>query len=262
MPLTLIAIVAVIGIVTWLLSTEGVWGAASTLICVVLSGLVAMNFYEPAAMYLVHFLPAASDYADFVALVGIFGLATFGLRELMAYLTPVDIALPDLLDTIGKWGVSLVTGYVTAAILLTALHTAPLPRDFLDFHPEQPMFFGLYPDRQWLGFVQYVSEHSLSRRVAVIDSVTSMPVVDPLTQQQMFLPHAFDGGYRKVGDPQAPHPNTIWPSFPIRYAMRRSQIEQGGSGEGAAAAPLRARPRSRRRRRPQRRRVLGGLAAT
>jgi hypothetical protein len=242
MPVILIAIVAVIAIVTWLLSTEGVWGAASTLMCVVLSGLVAMNFFEPAAMYLIHFVPKISDYADFVCLVGLFGLATFGLRELTAYLTPVDIRVPDVLDNIGKWLVSAATGYVTAAILLTAVHTAPLPRDFFDFHPEQPMFFGMYPDRQWLGFVQFVSEHSLSRTVSATDPVTNQPVVDALTQQPLFLPHTFDGGYRKVGDPQAPHPNVIWSSFPIRYAMRRSQIEKGAGGEAAPTQPLPAVP--------------------
>ena len=229
MPLTLVGLLAIIGIITWLLSTEGAWGAASTLVCVVISGLVAMNFFEPAALYLSAFVPAISIYADFVSLVGIFGLCVIGLREATEYLVPTDIRVQDMLDLVGKWGFAAATGYVTMAILLTALHTAPLPRDFFDFRPETPVFFGLAPDRQWLGFTQYVSEHSLStKRSPVVDPVTKRPVIDPVTKSPLHMPNVFDGMIRNAGDPQSPHPNVVWASFPIRYAMRRSQIEKGG----------------------------------
>lgn len=221
MPLILLALLVIIGVITWLLSQEGIWGAASTLLCVVVSGLIAMNFFEPAAMYLTHFVPATLEYADFVCLVGIFGGLVFGLRTLTEYLAPTDIRVPDLLDTIGKWGFGAITGYVTMAFLLTALHTAPLSRNVFDFQPEQPAFLGIAPDRQWLGFTQYVSEHALANRV----------IYDQATRQK--LPNIFDGMVKKIGDA----PNTVWSSFPIRYAMRREQIEKGqftGAGGGAA----------------------------
>jgi hypothetical protein len=229
-------LILILGVVTWLVATEGVWGAASTLVCVVISGLIAMNFFEPLALYLNYFVPALSEYVDFISLVGLFAVSTIVLRESTAYLSPVDIRMPDLLDLVGKWVVAAVVGYVTMAILLTALHTAPLPREFFDFRPESPTFFGIAPDRQWLGFVQYVSEHSLKRTVTVIDPVTKQPLLDPLTRQPLTMPNIFDGQFRRVGDPQTPHPNSIWSSFPIRYAMRRAQIEQGGVA--AATQPL------------------------
>ena len=53
--------IGIIGVITWLLSTEGIWGAASTLLCVVISGLLAMNFFEPAALYLTFFVPALAE---------------------------------------------------------------------------------------------------------------------------------------------------------------------------------------------------------
>jgi hypothetical protein len=226
MPLILIALLAIVGVVTWLLSTEGIWGAASTLLCVVVSGLFAMNFFEPAAMYLTHFVPAAAEYADFVSLVGIFAVLVTALRELTEYLAPVDIRVPDLLDAVGKWGFAAVTGYVTMAFLLTALHTAPLPREIFDFRPETPVFFGIAPDRQWLGFTQYVSEHSLQIKVRFTDPSTGKPYEGP---------NIFDGMVKKIGDA----PNNVWSSFPIRYAMRRSQIERGEfvAGGGPAAKP-------------------------
>ena len=216
----LFALIAIVGIITWLLSQEGIWGAASTLVCVVVSGLVAMNFFEPAAMYLSFFVPAAGEYADFVCLLGLFAGGTIGLRELTEYLAPTDIRVPDLMDTIGKWAFAAITGYVTMAILLTALHTAPLPREIFDFRSESPVFFGFSPDRQWLGFTQYVSEKSLPNRV-VYDQVS-----------RKYEPNIFDGHTKKVGD----SPNLVWSSFPIRYAMRRSLIEKGQYAGGAATA--------------------------
>jgi hypothetical protein len=219
----LFCLIAIIGVIAWLLSTEGVWGAASTLLCVIVSGLIAMNFFEPAAMYLTHFVPAAAAYADFVCLVGLFAGLVIGLRELTEYLAPVDIRVPDLLDTIGKWGFAAVTGYVTMAFLLTALHTAPLPREIFDFRPETPVFFGIAPDRHWLGFTQYVSEHSLQREITSMDPATGKPYSGP---------NIFDGMVRKIGDAE----NTVWSSFPIRYAMRRSQIEKGEFVGGVAGA--------------------------
>jgi hypothetical protein len=217
----LFCLIAVIGVITWLLSQEGIWGAASVLVIVVLSGLVAMNFFEPAAILLTRFVPAVGNYADFICLVGLFAGSVFGLRYLSEYLVPVDIRVPDMLDMIGKWGFAAATGYVTMAILLTSLHTAPLPREFFDFKPETPIFLGVAPDRQWLGFTQYVSERSLANYTGF----------DQATQKA--LPNIFDGQIRKVGD----SPNAIWSSFPIRYATRRSMIARGENAGGLAAPP-------------------------
>ena len=47
-----------------------------------------------------------------------------------------------------RWTCGLATGYVTVAFLLTALHTAPLPREFLGFSGEKKNFFGIGADRQ------------------------------------------------------------------------------------------------------------------
>jgi hypothetical protein len=131
------------------------------------------------------------------------------------------------------------TGYLTVAILLTSLHTAPLPREFMGFKPEKNNFFGFAPDRQWLGFTQYVSEKPLAQLFAI-------KVGDKIK----IVAQAFDGEFKIVGDPMKPYsvkdstgtdvPQAIWPSFPIRYAMRR---EQGGGGQSAAAVtPIQAIP--------------------
>ena len=212
-------LLAVIGLVTWCVASEGVWGAALVFLCTLLSGLLAMNFFEPLAALLQSVLPQYAVYCDSVSLVGLFIGFVFGLRLATERIAPVFIGLPDMAESIGRWVFGAAAGYVTAAFLLTALHTAAVPRDYLGFTAEGPNFFGVNIDRQWLGFTQYVSEKSLAN-------------FRFQNEQRELIPHRFDGPYFPVGDPNSPYPNKVWPSFPIRYAARRSQF-----GGGPVAAP-------------------------
>lgn len=223
-----IACLAVVGVVVWCVSTEGLWGAAHTFLCVLLSGLLAMNFFEPAAGFLDGMLGNYKNYSDVIALVGLFTAFIFGLRLGTEHLCPTFIQLPNNFDQVGRWAFGALTGYLTMAILLTALHTAPFPREFMGFKPERANFFGMAPDRQWLGFTQYVTEKSFSKIIAQ-DRVTK----ELVTQ-------AFDGKYELMGDPSQPYPNRIWPSFPIRYAMRRQQ--GSGASSGPAPTPVAVQP--------------------
>jgi hypothetical protein len=167
------------------------------------------------------------NYSDVIALVGLFTAFIFALRLGTEHLCPVFIQLPSAADQAGRWVFAGLTGYLTMAILLTALHTAPLPREFMGFKPEAANFLGMAPDRQWLGFTQYVTEKPFSRIIAK----------DPETKELVTL--AFDGKYERMGDPSQPYPNRIWPSFPIRYAMRRQQT---GGSTGPAPAPVAVQP--------------------
>ena len=220
-----IACLAVVGITVFYVSSEGAWGAAHAFLCVLFASLLAMNFFEPLAGFLEGMLPSYRNYMDTIALVGLFIGLTFALRMGSESLAPLYIGLPATLDQAGKWAFGALTGYLTMAFLLTALHTAPLPREFMGFKPERNNFFGMAPDRQWLGFVQYVTEKSFGWYM----------YQDPDTKQK--IPHAFDGKYEKLGNKTAYYPNTIWPSFPIRYAMRRDRIDNNLPVGGAAAAP-------------------------
>ena len=188
------------------------------LVIVLLSGLLAMNFFEPLAMFLEENIASSGSWRyrwDFIALVGLFGGFVFAFRSAAEYLSPTFMQVHPLVHEIARWSCGLLTGYVTMAILLTALHTAPLPREFLGFTPERKNFFGMTaPDRQWLGFTQYVSERVFkSGRI-------------------------FDGPRITVGD----YEKKIWPSFPIRYASRRELLAAGesrrsGSGKSKILKP-------------------------
>jgi hypothetical protein len=190
-------------------------------LCVLLAGLLAMNFFEPLAGALQGLSGPGSQWAsrwDFIALVGLFAGLVFGLRLIAERTATADIELEDLTNEIGRWGFGFLTGYVTIAVLLTSLHTAPLPRQVRATSVEEPFgfraeggnFFGMSPDYQWLAFTQFVSRKGLRRGDEFV----------------------FDAPKYNVGDYHGE-----WPSFPLRYAARREQLAgptlaPGGGGGG------------------------------
>jgi hypothetical protein len=205
-----VLILLVIAGVTWCVASEGPWGAASTLIAVILSGLLAMNFFEGLASM----FPASVEWqnrADVIALLGLFAGFVAALRYALDYLMPTQIEVQPMAYDGVRWALGAATGYVTAAILLTALHTAPLPREFLGFRAERPNLFDTAaPDRQWLSFTQHASEHIF-------------------TTGNVFDATSFEK-YPSSG-------MSTWSSFPIRYAERRERYASGGAISTASAAP-------------------------
>ncbi len=206
-----VLLLIILAAVTYTVAGEGAWGAAVTCISVILAGLIAMNFFEPICNSLL-----GSDYywqarLDLVVLVGLFAAAVAGIRAGADYLSPTYIGVHRMLHEGARWGCGLLTGYITMAFLLTALHTAALDREFIGFKAERANFFGLSPDRQWLGFTQWTTERVFCKSPARI----------------------FDGPVIVLGEPGAV-PNNVWPSFPIRYATRRER------GAGAPVATKQA----------------------
>ncbi|MBA4182354.1 MAG: hypothetical protein C0506_17365, partial [Anaerolinea sp.] len=126
----------------------------------------------------------------------IFSLLVFLLRMATDYLMPTYVEVHGLLWDIGRWALGAATGYAMVAIILTSLHTAPLPREFAGFTPERGNFLNMAPDRQWLAFVQYLSQKSFSTGTGQI----------------------FD--YADESTPGTP-PGWQFATFPIRYAHRR-----------------------------------------
>jgi len=222
----------VVGIVAFLVSNEGVWGAALTLLCTIFSGILAMNVFEPLAAFFQSGIPSFEHFWDFIALTGVFGISVFLMRLATDQLAPTSPEVPALVYDIGRFGFALMTGYVTMAFLLTALHTAPIGREVavIGFKPEADNFFGVAaPDRQWLAFNQYFSEKVMgSQRI-------------------------FDGPQFAVSGVEkqfAGAKKGTWPSFPIRYAARREDYPpkkagltggkkglQGSSGSGQTQQP-------------------------
>lgn len=228
-------LIAVVAGVTWCVASEGAWGAAFTFLSVVISGLLAMSLFESVAGFLQRTVAGSYEWQhrwDIIALVGLFALGVFAMRSATEQLMPVDIEVHGLAFDVTRWGCGFLAGYTTMAFLLTALHTAPLPREFLGFTPEPDRrsgpLGGLAPDFQWLGFTHYVTENAFRKSGGPI----------------------WDGPMYAIVDGAAGEPGEVktWPSFPIRYASRRAQYygtaqqvtpSQPAVGGGA---PTQARP--------------------
>lgn len=238
-------IAGTIGLVAWCVAAEGAFGAGTIFISVIVSGLLAMNFFEPLADKLDE-IAIIGPKADMLALVGLFAVLLTGMRLACEKLCPTYISVQGLIHDLGRWGFGILTGYVTAGILLTALHTSPLPREFLGFTPERSnLLLGAFsPDRDWLGFTQYISERPFSK----------MQIDDHPALGGIHIKRVFDGrtayhwrfrGQEESDGMTPEEKNTarqqaqaateiVMPSFIVRYADRRERLN-GGAAEAAPA---------------------------
>lgn len=211
-----ILMLLILAVVTWCVASEGAWGAGLTFLSVLFAGLFAMNWFEPLADNLSGMAPGWAFHWDIVALLGLFTGFIFLFRFLTDSLMPTYVEVQPLVYNLARWGIAAATGYIVVAVLMTSLHTAPLPRSFMGFDPGpgRKQFFGLGPDIQWLALTQYISEKSLSKpHGPVFDSVA----------------------FERIPGQQATLQN--WSSFPIRYATRRESFMAGGAAAAAPAAP-------------------------
>ncbi|MBB02679.1 MAG: hypothetical protein CMJ47_08540 [Planctomyces sp.] len=195
-------LLAILGVTTWVVASEGAWGATLNFFCVLFAGLLAMNFFEPTAELLAANVPLGASWRnrwDFIALMGLFILLVSLFRVGTEQLMPNFLEVHPIAHDGIRWVAAAATGYVTIAIVLTSLHTANLPRTFVGFEPARDNFLGMAaPDRQWIGFTQYVTEKAYRRG-------ENGPV--------------FDGSQVTLTDGK----QVYLPSFVIRYATRRGQ---------------------------------------
>lgn len=202
-------LVLIVAAVTWSVASEGAWGSVFNFFSVVFAGLIATNYFEPLAAIMQPSLPRGdwAMRADYLAFMGLFAGLVFLFRLITDKIVPDLMEIHPLAYDIIRWITAVATGYATMAILLTSLHLTALPRNFIGFTPERANFLNMdSPDRRWLGFVQYNSEHIFRRG-------PKGPI--------------FDGPIYSVGNGQ---PQEVWSSFIIRYASRRENARSLAGG--------------------------------
>lgn len=208
--------------VTWAVASQGMWGAALMLFNVLFAGLLAMNFFEPLANLAGTIFGTGGDYwYDVVSIMLLFIVAIALLRMLTDNLSPLLVRFSLPLDQAGRWVFAMWTAWLTIGFLATAVHTAPLPRDFLGFSPERERFLRWHllsaPDRQWLAYTQRGSEKLFDR--------------GPQYRFDVWRGEVWRQG-QSVGD--APDPREAARLFIARYATRRA-IAAGGEASAAPA---------------------------
>jgi hypothetical protein len=152
MILTLI-LLAVFVTVTAALWKEGLWSSLVMLLNVVLAATVATAWYEKLVAVLEPRLPSYTYLLDFVSMWALFCLLILGLREATDRISRTKVKLRRPVELFGGPFVAALVGWVMTCFTAATLHTAPVPRAFVQPTPEARMFFGLAPDRKWLSWV-------------------------------------------------------------------------------------------------------------
>jgi hypothetical protein len=150
-------------LMTYALSSEGLWGAALMFFNVVFGGLIAFNFYEPLAR-LIDSTGIGWGFSDTLSLMLIFCVAVLLLRMTTESIAPAMVRFPMPIYHAGRFIFALGTSLVTMAILILAFHVAPVHKKVfgaIDYKYKPP--FGMGLDHQWLGFFQYTTGEVFAR---------------------------------------------------------------------------------------------------
>ena len=148
---------------------EGIFTALTTLVNVIIAGLITFNFYEPLAnlldtVFAKSFMAGVEDYLVMVTLF----CGTLALLRVAANnLANRTIEFPAALNQIGGAGVGLITGYLASGFIVCLLQTIPWHQNFLEFSPRAADEGGLRrllpADRVWLSLMRHAGAASLSR---------------------------------------------------------------------------------------------------
>jgi uncharacterized membrane protein required for colicin V production len=182
---------------------DGIWSNAIRLINIILSALLAMNYFEPYARVLENNLGMPYTFlCDFIALWTLFTLFLGFLMFFTNKLSKVKLKFLKIVDQVGSLILAVWIGWMMVCFTLMTFHTAPLSRDFAGFAvgSDELMILGTAPDRQMLGFMQKQS----------LDYFGNSPKSDP--EQCVF-------------DPKA--------QFMLNYHFRRAKLESNNDKNGS-----------------------------
>jgi hypothetical protein len=169
---------------------DGLWSNLVTLFSAVTAALVATNYFEPVAMLLTGIVPSLLHYWGIIALGLVFAAVFILLRTIGLNLSRFRVRFHPPVNNFGGVAVAGVVGWVAVMFICFGMHLAPMSRTFMgnSFDPEKKMFFGLAPDRMWLGFVQKLSNNGAWGRNVTNESGEVTSMFDP--KSEYMLKHA------------------------------------------------------------------------
>jgi len=149
--LMLLGVFVAVAFAVW---REGPWSGLILLLNLLLAATLATAWYPSVVRWVEPRLASYTHLLDFVILQGLFCLLLFGFREVTDRLSKTRVRFRRPVELAAGPLVAAFTAWVMVAFTAASLHTAPLPRDFVQPSPEARMFFGLAPDRWWLWWVR------------------------------------------------------------------------------------------------------------
>jgi hypothetical protein len=142
-------------LLTYVITSEGLWGSALMFFNVLFGAMIAFNFYEPLAA-LLDGTGIGWGFSDTLCMLGLFSASVMFLRIVTETIAPAMVKFPLPLYHAGRLIFALATTLVTMAIILLAFEAAPVHKKVftvVDYQSKPP--FGMGLDHQWLGFFQY-----------------------------------------------------------------------------------------------------------
>jgi hypothetical protein len=140
---------------TYVLTSEGLWGAALMFFNVLFAGMISFNFYEPVAR-LIDSTGINWGFSDTLSMLGLFCIALVVLRMTTETIAPAMVRFPMPVYHAGRLLFGVAGAAVTMAVVILAFHAAPVHKKIftaIDYKTKPP--FGLGLDHLWLGFFQY-----------------------------------------------------------------------------------------------------------
>jgi len=145
--------------VSFALWREGPWSGLIMLLNVLLAASLATAWYPSLVRWTEPQFASYTYLLDFVALQGLFCLLLLAFREVTDRLSKTRVRFRKPVELVAGPLVAALTAWVMVAFTAASLHTAPVPRDFVQPSPDARMFFGLAPDRWWLWWMRGSSAH-------------------------------------------------------------------------------------------------------
>jgi hypothetical protein len=145
--------------VAFALWREGPWSGLIMLLNVLLAAALASAWYPAVVRWAEPQFASYTYLLDFVALQGLFCLLLLAFREVTDRLSKTRVRFRKPVELAAGPLVAALTAWVMVAFTAASLHTAPVPRDFVQPSPDARMFFGLAPDRWWLWWMRGSSAH-------------------------------------------------------------------------------------------------------
>ena len=144
---------------------EGFWTNLIMFVNVLLAGLVATNYFEPAATWLTTQYNPLTMFADVLGFWGIFILTYAILMGAAGAVSKVKVKTISALDMALGYFFAVATGWILICLVCASIHFSPLGRVVLfgGFRVEDPSFFGTSPDRIWFAFNQKLSLGAFGR---------------------------------------------------------------------------------------------------
>jgi len=208
-------------LMTYALTSEGLWGSALMFFNVVFGALIAFNFYEPLAAMLDR-TGINWGFSDTLCMMGLFCVSVLLLRLTTETIAPAQVRFPPALYHAGRLVFGLAGALVTLAICILAFHVAPIDKKIfnaIDYQSKPP--FGLGLDHQWLGFFQYETGAVFARYGA--------------GRRDPYHQYGF-GGPVQVFDPRADWLIVHQQSRPYGEGSILGEEAAGAGGAGGAAA--------------------------